>query len=112
MGGDISVLIDFFLQVGTSLVAVDYNADFDWIRRRIGQDGPILRGCVDPKLLERGDWRSLRQSVGSLAGKAQGMTNFVWGCGSVSYDTPPEHVLRFKQMCQQAEPLRSGERPQ
>ena len=40
-----------------------------------------------------------------LAEKARGMANFVWGCGCVPYDTPVEHVRRFKQMC-----LTAGER--
>ena len=99
MGGNVTVLMDYFLQAGSSLVVCDFNADFDFIRSKAAGRDIIVRGCVDPKAIERGAWEELGQAVGVLAGKARGMGNFVWGCGCVSYDTPVEHVLRFKEMC-------------
>ena len=103
MGGDTAILIDFFLQAGTSLVAPDFNTDFDYVKARTKGRKIIVRGCVDPKMIERGQWDPLAEAIGTLGRKARGMKNFVWGCGCVSYNTPPEHVLRFKQMCQAAE---------
>jgi len=99
MGGDTAILMDFFIEVGTSLVVADFNTDFDFMRREIGDRRMIIRGCADPKVIERGDWEVLSASVQALASKSAGMANFVWGCGCVSYDTPAEHLLRFKDMC-------------
>ena len=99
MGGDTAILMDFFLQADTSLVAVDFNTDFGFIRDRAKGTKIIIRGCVDPKMIERGQWEPLAEAIGTLARKARGMKNFVWGCGCVSYNTPPEHVGRFKDMC-------------
>jgi uroporphyrinogen decarboxylase len=99
MGGDTALLIDLFLRAGTSLVVADFNTDFELIRSRIAGRPMIVRGCVDPKKIERGDWPGVRAAVNALAAKAAGMPNFVWGCGCVSYNTPAEHVLRFKEMC-------------
>jgi len=99
MGGDTALLIDLFIRVGTSLVVADFNTDFDAIKSRIADRPMIVRGCVDPKTIERGDWPALQRAVDALAAKAGSMPNFVWGCGCISYDTPPEHVLRFKDMC-------------
>ena len=99
MGGDTAILMDFFIEVGTSLVVADFNTDFDFMRRKIADRPMIIRGCADPKVIERGDWEALAQSVDGLARKSAGMANFVWGCGCVSYDTPAEHLLRFKDMC-------------
>jgi uroporphyrinogen decarboxylase len=105
MGGDTARLIDFFLQAGAGLIAADYMTDFAFMRSRIGDHPMIIRGCVDPKMIERGEWDRLGAMIDKLADKAAGMTRFVWGCGCVSYDTPPESLLRFKQMA-----LAAGER--
>ena len=48
---------------------------------------------------ERGAWLELAPAITTLARKARGMSNFLWGCGCVPYHTPPEHVLRFKDLC-------------
>ncbi|MBN2307963.1 MAG: hypothetical protein JXR94_03270 [Candidatus Hydrogenedentes bacterium] len=99
MGGDITVLGEFFLEMGVSLVAADYLSDFGVLRGYFDGTGTIVRGCVDPKLIERGDWEALARMVDALAEKAQGMNNFVWGCGCVSYHTPQDNLLRFKELC-------------
>ncbi|UCD52335.1 MAG: hypothetical protein JSW27_06795 [Phycisphaerales bacterium] len=99
MGGNIDVLVDFFIEVGTSLMAVDYKADFDLIKARTAGTDIIIRGCVDPKLIEHEEWDTLQESIDQLAGKSRDMNNFVWGCGCVTYDTSAENLLRFKDMC-------------
>ena len=50
-------------------------------------------------MIERGRWEPLAEAIGTPARKARGMKNFVWGCGCVSYNTPSEHVPRFKDTC-------------
>ncbi len=99
MGGNINLLVDFFLEVGASLIAVDYQADLDLIKSRTAGRDIIIRGCVDPKLIEREEWDALQESIDQLARKSRGMSNFVWGCGCVTYDTPAGSLLRFKDMC-------------
>jgi len=99
MGGDTAILMDFFIEVGTSLVVADFNTDFEFMRAKIADRPMIIRGCADPKVIERGQWDALAHSVDALASKSAGMANFIWGCGCVSYDTPAEHLLRFKDMC-------------
>ena len=106
MGGDTSVLIDFFLEVDTSLVVADYMTDFDFMKKKIEAAGSrmVIRGCLDPKQIERGDWAGLARPVKALAQKSRGMNNYVWGCGCVPIDTPKEYLLRFKEMCLSADP--------
>ncbi len=99
MGGNINLLADFFVEVGTSLMAVDYKADFDLVRSKTAEANIIIRGCVDPKLIEREDWDTLQDSIDELARKSRDMHKFVWGCGCVTYDTPAANLLRFKDMC-------------
>jgi uroporphyrinogen decarboxylase len=106
MGGDTALLIDMFIEVGTSLVVADFNTDFDYIKSRIEDIPMIVRGCADPKVIERGDWQALETALDGLATKAEGMVNFIWGCGCVSYDTPVEHVERFREMCLEAQKRR------
>lgn len=99
MGGNVTLLGDLFLDMKVSLVAVDYLADFAALRSRFDGTGTIVRGCVDPKMIERDDWDGIRRMLDHLFEKARGMHNFVWGCGCVSYTTSKEQVLRFKSLC-------------
>ena len=99
MGGNITLLIDFFVEANTSLIVVDFNADFDLIRAKTDGKNIIIRGCADPKLIERGDWDKLAETIDKLSEKSRGMNNFVWGCGCVTYNTSIENLLRFKDMC-------------
>lgn len=99
MGGDVTLLGDLFLDMGVSLVAADYLSDFVALRAKFDGTGTIVRGCVDPKMIERGDWDGVQRMLDHLTEKSEGMHNFVWGCGCVSCATPAEHLLRFKSMC-------------
>ncbi len=81
------------------MLAVDYKADFDLIKERTDGTDIVIRGCVDPKLIERKDWDTLQESIDQLAQKSRDMPNFVWGCGCVTYDTTIESMQRFRDMC-------------
>jgi len=110
MGGDTSALIDFFIEAGTSLVVADYMTDFAFMKRKLAAAGSrmVIRGCLDPKQIERGDWAGLAGPIRALSDKSRGMDNYVWGCGCVPLDTPREHLLRFKDMCLSAAPPRDS----
>ena len=99
MGGNTAILIDFFIEAGSAFAVADFNTDFEFVKSKTERKDIIIRGCVDPKIIERGDWEQLERAVVTLVKKARGMINFVWGCGCVSYNTPGEHLLRFKKMC-------------
>lgn len=99
MGGNTAKLMDHFIEVGTSLVVADYMTDFEFMKEKTRNVSMIIRGCVDPKMIERAQWDGIEKSVKMLAAKKKGMKNFVWGCGAVSYDTTVETLLKFKQMC-------------
>lgn len=99
MGGNTAILMDYFIAVGTSLVVADFNTDFDFMRDKTKGREMLVRGCVDPKAIERGDWELIGSSIEKLAEKSKGMKNFVWGCGAVSYNTSVENLLKFKELC-------------
>lgn len=103
MGGNTARLMDYFIECGTSLVVADYNTDFEFMRQKTAGIKMIVRGCADPKLIERADWPQIEAVVAKLAAKARGMRNFVWGCGAVSYNTAPADLLRYKSVCATAE---------
>lgn len=98
MGGDTASLMDCFIESGTGIIAADFNTDFSFMREKIGERPIIIRGCVDPKMIERKDWYSLEKMVNALSVKAHGMSRFLWGCGCVSYDTSPGSLIHFKDM--------------
>ena len=91
-------LIDILLASGTSVIVADHLTNFDLVRARV-PTFPVVRGCVDPKAIERGQWEEVARQVAALDRKAAGMPNFVWGCGCVSYLTTPEQMDRFKAAC-------------
>jgi uroporphyrinogen decarboxylase len=99
MGGNTAKLMDHFIEAGTSLVVADFNTDFDFMRAKTAGRRMMVRGCVDPKLIEKADWPRIEEQAARLAAKARGMNNFVWGCGAVSYNTRPEDLLRFREIC-------------
>ena len=99
MGGDTAKLMDHFIEVGTSLVVADYMTDFEFMKAKTRDGNMVIRGCADPKMIEREEWEGVEASIRALSMKAKGMKNFVWGCGAVSYDTTTEALLKFKQMC-------------
>ena len=101
MGGNVSELIRFFIDTGASLIAADYNADFAHIRGVLEQHNSdiVVRGCADPKMIERAEWDGVERALAVLAEKSRGMARFVWGCGCVSYSTSPADVLHFRTLC-------------
>jgi len=99
MGGNTATLMDHFIEAGTSLVVADFNTDFDFMREKTADQEMIVRGCVDPKLIEKAAWSEIEEQATRLAEKAQGMRNFVWGCGAVSFNTTVETLKRFKEIC-------------
>ncbi|MGD9941341.1 MAG: uroporphyrinogen decarboxylase family protein [Clostridia bacterium] len=104
LGGNTSMLMDFFLDIDTSLVVADYMTDFAFMRRKLREGGSrmVVRGCLDPKRIERGEWQQLQAPIATLAEASKDMPNFVWGCGCVSIDTTKENLLHFKDLCLEA----------
>ena len=70
-----------------------------WIVLVLYFAGMLLLGWWSKRQVRNREGYLLGESVRTLDRKARGMKNFVWGCGCVSYNTPREHVLRFKDMC-------------
>jgi len=62
----------------------------------------VVRGCLDPKRIERSEWEQLQAPIATLAEASKDMPNFVWGCGCVSIDTTRENLLHFKELCLEA----------
>lgn len=99
MGGNVTQLAALFIDMGVSLVAADYLTDFEVLRKKFAGQNITVRGCVDPKMIERGDWDGIETMVTQLRDKSQGMHNFVWGCGCVSYATSKQYLNRFREIC-------------
>lgn len=99
MGGDTTKLMDLFVEAGAGLVAVDYLADLGRMMAKTRGHRMIIRGCADPKMIEREQWDEVEKSVAQLRKNRGDMRNFVWGCGAVSYDTRPEALLRLQELC-------------
>jgi hypothetical protein len=62
----------------------------------------LLRASIDPKIVEKGTENEMSAAVDKVFDACGDYHGFVFGCGIVSYDTPPEQVLRLKKMVAQA----------
>ncbi|MCX7049261.1 MAG: hypothetical protein NTX50_27720 [Candidatus Sumerlaeota bacterium] len=67
MGGKSTLLVDYFVEAGASIMVADYNTDFDFIRDKTRGVNIIIRGCADPKMIERGDWDGVGKTLTRLA---------------------------------------------
>ncbi|MEW6623600.1 MAG: uroporphyrinogen decarboxylase family protein [Bacillota bacterium] len=96
-GGNTTPIVDDMLKTGTSLIMADYNCDLAYFKTKADQAGVVLRGCIDSKLLERGSKEMIYDAVNRVLDVGVSNGKFVIGCGVVSYTTPKEQVLLFKQ---------------
>lgn len=98
IGGDTRGIVDDMLMSGTTILLSDYNAPLDLYVQKAREKGLPVRANIDPKLILTGDWQQITQRVQKIAAQAQEYPKLIVGSGVVPYDTPPENLLRVKEM--------------
>jgi uroporphyrinogen decarboxylase len=97
-GGNTSAIAADMLATGTSYIMADWGCDRRAIRYLCEKRGVMLRAGIAPGMVERGDKAELSDAVNRVMADCGDYPNFVFGCGIVSYTTPPAHVLLLKQL--------------
>jgi len=97
-GGNTTTIAADMLATGTSYIMADWDCDRLTMRALCEPRSVMLRASITPAMVERGNEAEMSDAVSRVMADCGGYSNFVFGCGIVSYITPPEHVLLLKQL--------------
>ena len=103
-GGNTSPIADKLVQTGTSLLMADANSDQGAYKKLCEEHKINLRASIDSALLKNGDEMLLEEAVKKVIRTCAANGRFIFGCGIVSYDTPPEHVLKLRELVKKHNP--------
>jgi len=98
IGGDTRDIVDSILDSGTTMLISDYNTPLPLYVQKAQKCNALLRANIDPKLVQSGSWEQIQQRVVEIRKQAEVYPKLIAGTGVIPYDTPPENILRVKQM--------------
>ena len=102
IGGDTRATVDYMLMSGTTLLVSDYNTPLPLYAEKARENFVTLRANIDPKQVRNGDWKLIQARICEIKEQAKITPKLIAGTGVIPYDTPPEHVLRVKEMLKEA----------
>ena len=97
-GGDTTAIAADIIETGTSYIMADWDCDRRAFRALCEPRGIMLRASIPSSMLDRGNEAELEDAVCRVMADCKSYPKFVFGCGVVSYSTPPEHVLLLKRL--------------
>jgi len=97
-GGNTTAIAADMLATGTSYIMADWDCDRRAIRALCEPKGTMLRASIAPRMVEHGNEAELTDAVRMVMADCGSYPAFVFGCGIVSYSTPPENVLLLKKL--------------
>lgn len=97
-GGNTQEIAEDLVDTGTSLIMADHMTDHEMIKEICRKNNVVLRASINAALVEEGNEQKLRAASKKVIEMCSDYDKFVFGCGIVSYDTPPENVLMLKQI--------------
>jgi uroporphyrinogen-III decarboxylase len=97
-GGNTQEIAADLVDTGTSLIMADHMTDHEVIKEICRKNNVVLRASINAALVEEGNEQKLRAASKKVIEMCSDYDKFVFGCGIVSYDTPPENVLMLKQI--------------
>lgn len=104
-GGDTIPIAPDLINTGTSLLMADYNTDQCLYKKLCAEKGVNLRACIESGLVARGNRDALKNASIHVLDACADYERFIFGCGIVSYDTPPSQVLLLKTLVSELAPL-------
>ena len=98
IGGDTRGIVDDMLTSGATTLLSDYNTPLGLYVQKAREKGLPVRANIDPKLILSGDWPQIAARIQEIRTAAREYPKLIIGSGVVPYDTPPENLLRVKEM--------------
>jgi len=97
IGGDTTPILEDLLRTGATQLLCDAGADLEAFKKRCREERRSFRVSVDARLVHRGPPAAIRAEGLRILEAAGGQPGFLFGCGVVAYDTPPENVLALRE---------------
>jgi len=101
IGGDTAPFANFLVKTGTSILIADYNTDLQRYKTISQQAGVVLRGNVNPRLLERATQEELLQAARHVLHQGKPGGRFLLGTGVVPYHAAPKNLLALRELVEQ-----------
>lgn len=103
-GGNTGPIAKYLVRTGSSILMADANTDQKTYKKLCEKNNINLRACIDPKIVESGNEGEMSAAVEKLFQCCAANGRFIFGCGVVSYNTPPENVLKLKNIVKKCNP--------
>jgi hypothetical protein len=103
-GGDTYNIASDLIQTGSSILVADANTNQREFKVLCDDRGIVLRGNIASKMVEEGDQLEMEGAVKTLIDNCASNGRFIFGCGVVSYDTPPENLIALRRMIEKHNP--------
>ncbi len=97
-GGNTTQIVPQMLETGTSLLMADYQTDRLYFKELCSRHGACLRASIQPKTVQMGTERQMLEETRKVVEACGSYPKFLFGCGIVSYDTPPEKLLLLQRL--------------
>ena len=97
IGGDTTPVLEDLLRTGATQLLCDAGADLEVFKKRCREERRSFRASVDSRLVHRGTPAAIREEGLRILEAAGRQPGFLFGCGVVAYDTPPENVLALRE---------------
>ena len=98
IGGDTRLIADDILNTGTTLLVSDYNTPLPLYAEKARSHDVILRVNIDPKRIWGDDWEYVNNRINEIYSVLDFHPKTIIGTGVMPYDTPPEYILRIKDL--------------
>ena len=97
-GGNTTDILDDMVTTGTSLLLADSECDRQYYKKVCAENNILMRASIASKIVEDGNEDEMRIAATEVINDCRDYSGFIFGCGSVSYDTPPENVIKLKEI--------------
>lgn len=98
IGGDTDSISSKLVKTGTSILIADFNTDQKAYKKIANQSGVVLRGNVNPSLLELGTRQEIIESTHQVLKTGKPGGRFLLGTGVVPYGAKPENIMTIKDL--------------
>ncbi len=97
-GGDTTGIVNDMATTGTSLLLADSECDRIYYKKVCKENKILMRASIPSKVVEDGDVKIMKEHVKQVIDDCHDYSGFIFGCGIVSYNTPPENVVKLKNI--------------
>ena len=106
-GGNTTPIYDYLVQTGASLLMADANTDQRAYKKLCEKYNINLRVSIESSLVEKGIQDEMEEAVVRIIDSCAENGRFIFGCGIVSYNTPPENILKLKMLIEKHNPYKA-----